>query len=53
MADKCNQTERYPNGLMISIEEARRGGDFQIEEYVCRECILICALRVEDAAMEV
>lgn len=53
MADKCNKTETYPNGLVITIEEARRGGDFQIKEYVCRDCTLVCALRVEEASEEV
>lgn len=48
MVDKCNKTEKYPNGLELTIEDAIKGGDFQIEEYACKGCVLECQKRIND-----
>lgn len=51
MVDKCNKTNTYPNGLELTIENAIKGGDFQIEEYVCRDCKLLCQRRIDEESM--
>lgn len=48
MTNKCNRVIKYSNGLIISVEKAIKGGDFQIAETACKGCMLGCSIREED-----
>lgn len=48
MADKCDRVEKYPNGMIVSVERAIKSGDFQIAQYACKGCRLGCSIREED-----
>ncbi len=49
MVDKCNRNEVYPNGLELTVEDAIKGGDFQLEDFgACKGCALECQKRIND-----